>query len=333
MAETENSTRLRVLYLMKILLEATDEQHSLTMQEIIAALNGYGVSAERKAVYLDIESLRTFGLDIVCEKWDRNFHYSVASRDFELPELKLLVDSVQSSRFITQKKSGELIAKIERLTSKHEGKMLQRQVYVTERVKSMNESIYYNIDAIHNAISANRGIAFNYFSWNVKKEQELRHDGRLYYVSPWACVSDDENYYLVGYDREDSKIKHFRVDKMLNISILEEPREGKEVFDGFNLAVYTERRFGMFDGTEETVKLLCDNYLSNVIVDRFGRDVMMISVDDSHFTVNVRVAVSGQFFGWVFSLGGGVRILGPKPVLARMRQEAEKLAGLYASEE
>lgn len=329
MAETENSTRLRVLYLMKILLEKTDEQHSVTMQEIIGELHRCGVSAERKAVYLDIESLRSFGIDIICEKWDRNFHYSVASRDFELAELKLLVDSVQSARFITRKKSDELISKIERLASKHEAKSLQRQVYVADRVKSMNESIYYNIDALHTAISSNCQISFNYFSWNINKEQELRHNGRLYRVSPWACVSDDENYYLVGYDSEDAKIKHFRTDKMLNISILDEAREGREMFENFNLAVYTAKRFGMFDGKEETVKLLCENYLSNVIVDRFGKDVMMIKADEEHFTVNVRVAVSGQFFGWIFSLGRGAKIIGPDTVVERMREEAEALIARY----
>lgn len=184
--------RLKQIYLMKVLLDNTDETHSMTMPEIVTALNEYGISAERKSIYDDIEALRVFGMDIIGEKSGRTFMYHVGSRDFELAELKLLVDSVQSSKFITAKKSNELISKIEKIASKHEAKQLQRQVFVSERIKTMNESIYYNVDIIHSAIANNAKIRFQYFQWNVDKQQELRHDGEYYLISPWALTWDDE---------------------------------------------------------------------------------------------------------------------------------------------
>lgn len=323
------NSRARLLCVMKILSEKSDEEHGLDMCEILTELEKYGISGERKAIYRDIDALRDFGIDIITVKKDRNYFYYIGSRDFELAELKLLVDSVQSAKFITQGKSNELIGKIERLTSEPAAKKLQRQVYVTERVKSMNESIYYNIDALHNAISMNRRIAFRYFSWNVDKKQELRHDGALYRVSPWALLSDSENYYAIVYDSEDAGIRHFRIDKMLGIELLDEERDGRDVFDRFDMAVYQGKMFGMFVGTEETVKLRCENYLANVIIDRFGKDVILIRDGDEHFTVNVRVAVSNQFLGWVFSLGSGAKIAGPESVVGKMNDEIERLIRQY----
>ncbi len=317
--------RQRLLYVMKILMEKSDEDHLLTIQDILDGLNAYGVQGERKAIYRDIENLCEFGLDIISVKKNRNCYYYIGSREFELAELKLLVDSVQSAKFITKKKSGELIKKLEGLASVYEAGQLQRQVYVSERIKSMNESIYYNIDALHSAISGNCRIKFRYFSWNVNRQQELRRNGGYYVVSPWALMSDNENYYAVVYDSEDGKIKHFRVDKMLNIALLEEQREGREVFKQFDMASYAGKMFGMFGGEEESVKILCENYLANVIIDRFGKDVMLIKTDEEHFTVNVRVAVSSQFLGWVFSLGSGARIVGPESVVKRMREAAEAI--------
>ena len=229
MAERMNQ-KLKILYLMKILLEKTDETHSITVQEMITALASYGITAERKSLYSDLESLRTYGLDVIGVQENRNYYYHVGNRQFELAELKLLVDSVQSARFITARKSAELIHKIEGLASQYEASKLNRQVYVTERVKTMNESIYYNVDSIHTAISENAQIRFQYFNWNVDKEMLLRRNGGYYEISPWALTWNDENYYLVGYDSSETKIKHFRVDKMLHIEMLPEKREGREVF-------------------------------------------------------------------------------------------------------
>lgn len=330
MAKVSNQ-KLKIVYLMKILLEKTDETHSITMAEIISSLESYGITAERKSIYSDIESLRQYGLDIIGEQQDRTYYYYIGSRQFELAELKLLVDSVQSAKFITAKKSNELIKKIESLASKYEASQLQRQVYTTERIKTANESIYYNVDRIHSAIAANVQITFQYFNWDVNKKQALRRDGALYQVSPWALSWDDENYYLVAFDSVEDKIKHFRVDKMLRIELSSERREGKTSFLRFDIGAYAKKMFGMFAGEEENVKILCENNLAGVIIDRFGKDVMILKADNEHFYVNVKVAVSRQFLAWVIALGEGAKIVGPESVVDEMRREAQRLIEQYGS--
>lgn len=328
MAKLSNQ-KLKLMYLMKILLEKTDEEHSITMSEIIEALSAYGITAERKSIYSDIENLRTFGMDIIGTQEEGAFCYHVGSRQFELAELKLLVDSVQSSKFITARKSTELIKKIEGLASRYEASKLQRQVYVAERVKTMNESIYYNVDRIHTAIAGNARITFQYFQWNVKKEMELRRGGELYEVSPWALSWNDENYYLIGYDSRDKIIKHYRVDKMLHIKMTDKKREGKKTFHSFDMAVYTRKMFGMYGGREELVKLECENSLAGVMIDRFGKDILLAEVDEEHFSVNVTVAVSRQFLSWVIGLGEGVKIVGPESVVEQVNREIDRLIRQY----
>lgn len=320
---------MKILYLMKILLEKTDETHSITMREILESLEAYGVSAERKSIYSDIENLRSYGLDIIGEKEDKAYSYRVVSRQFELAELKLLVDSIQAARFITAKKSNELIKKLEGLASKYEASQLQRQVYTAERIKTSNESIFYNVDNIHQAIASNVQISFQYFNWDVNKKQVLRKDGALYQVSPWALSWDDENYYLIAFDSAEDKIKHFRVDKMLRIELLADRREGKLSFQRFDMGAYAKKMFGMFSGEEETVKILCRNELAGVMIDRFGKDVMLVKVDAEHFCVNVKVAVSRQFLGWVIALGDGAKIIGPESVVLEVKKEIERLAMQY----
>ncbi|MCD8122016.1 MAG: WYL domain-containing protein [Clostridiales bacterium] len=321
--------KLKILYLMKILLEETDETHSISMPEIIAKLSSYGITAERKSLYSDMESLRQYGIDIIGEHQERTYYYRVVNRRFELAELKLLVDSVQSAKFITAGKSNELIKKIEGLASKHEASQLQRQVYVAQRIKTMNESIYYNVDAIHGAIADNEQIRFQYFQWNVKKKTELRHNGAYYQVSPWALSWDDENYYLIAYDNAAGKIKHFRVDKMLRIESVKERREGREQFKEFDMAVYARKVFGMYGGREEIVKLCCENSLVGAIIDRFGKGVSIIKEDEQHFSVSVKVVVSNQFIHWVMALGAGAKIIGSESVVAEVKEEICRLAKQY----
>ncbi len=328
MAKSGNQ-KLKILYLMKIFLEKTDEMHSITMSAIINELKSYGINAERKSIYDDIEALRTYGIDIVGEQMEKTYFYRVVNRQFELAELKLLVDSVQSSKFITARKSNELIKKIEGLTSEHEARQLQRQVYVSERIKTMNESIYYNVDVIHSAISENVKIKFQYFQWTVQKTMELRHDGDFYQISPWALSWDDDNYYLIGFDDEVGIIKHYRVDKMLKIKLMKEKRKGKEHFKQFDMAVYAKKVFSMFDGEEQTVKIQLENRFAGVIIDRFGKTIHMIKKDENYFTVNINVAVSRQFLSWVISLGEGVEIIEPESVLEQMREEIRELSRRY----
>ena len=212
--------KLRTLRLMEILLERTDDTHMLNASELCTILDQeYGISTDRRTIYTEMEILDKFGLDIQ-QKKGKNPGYYIGARDFELPELKLLVDAIQSSKFITERKSNALIKKLEKLVSKYDAMKLQRQVYVSGRIKTMNESIYYTVDAIHNAIAQNKKIRFQYFQWNVKKEMELRHGGAYYHISPWGLSWDDENYYLIGYDSDAEQIRHYRVDKMQNTEIL-----------------------------------------------------------------------------------------------------------------
>lgn len=321
--------KLKLIYLIKIMLERTDEEHGLTMPEILATLEEYGVTAERKSIYNDFETLRTLEIDVIQEQQGKTFTYHVVSRQFELAELKLLVDAIQSSKFITEKKSKQLIKKLESLASSYEAKQLQRQVYVSGRIKTMNESIYYNVDEIHSAIASNKKIRFQYFQWNIKKETELRKSGQFYEISPWALSWDDENYYMIGYDSEAKKIKHYRVDKMLKSTCMDEAREGKELFDSFDIAIYTRKSFGMFGGEEQSVMLEFDNGLVGVVIDRFGKDIIIAPAGDNHFTIKVDVAVSNQFLGWVFALGDGAKILGSANVVEQMKELAKKAIEKY----
>ncbi len=328
MAKASNQ-KLKILYLIKIMMEKTDETHSITMTDIIAELEQYGVAAERKSVYSDIESLRQYGLDIIGVKEDRTFYYYVGKRPFELAELKLLVDSVQAAKFITAKKTNELIKKIEGFASMYEAAQLQRQVYVAERIKTMNESIYYNVDKIHAAIAQNRRIRFQYFQWNIYKEMELRKGGAYYEVSPWALSWTDENYYLIAFDNMQHKIKHFRVDKMIRIEITFGIREGRKTFYQFDMAVYAKKMFGMYGGEEQTVKLECENRLAGVMIDRFGKDMILKRTDEQHFIAKVKVAVSRQFLAWVMALGDGVKIVGPDVVVEQVKEEVRRFMRQY----
>lgn len=313
MARIENQ-KLKLVYLMQILEEKTDETHPLSTQQLIEELEKVGIQAERKSIYRDMDMLTEFGMDIIKTK-GRAGGYYLASRRFELAELKLLVDAVQASKFITTKKSRELIGKLESLCSKNEGKLLHRQVVVTNRNKTVNESIYYSVDMVYNAIASNQCVRFQYFDWSIEREMKLRHGGKYYEVSPWLLTWDDENYYLIAYDMERRMIRHYRVDKMLHISVTEQKREGRELFENFDIAAYSRKTFGMFAGEEETVTLLCEEHLTGVIVDRFGSEAALRREDVCHITARVHVAVSRQFFGWVTGLGNAVKIISPQRVV------------------
>ena len=321
--------KLKMLYLAKLFSEQTDEDHALTMPEIIAKLNGYDVTADRKTLYLDFEELRRFGMDIISEQRGHGTYYYLGAREFELPELKLLVDSVQAAKFITDRKSRELIRKLEGLVNTQQAQQLHRQVIISGRIKTMNESIYYNIDKLHAAINANVQIRFQYYQWNVKREMELRRRGAWYQVSPWCLTWDDENYYLVAYDAVDDKIKHYRVDKMLRITPSAEARLGQDKYREFDMAHYAKSLFGMYGGEETSVTLEGDNAMVGVLIDRFGKDIAIVPIDDARFEAKVTVAISPQFFGWIMALGRGIRITGPTPVVRRMRAEVKRLAEQY----
>lgn len=324
--------KFKILYLMRVFLEQTDEQHPMTTNQLIDYLSECGISVERKTVYDDIETLRIFGMDIVNRR-ERPSGFYLASREFELAELKLLVDAVQSSRFITSKKSGQLIQKLEKLTSVHDARLLQQQVVVDNRVKTVNESIYYNIDDIHTAITGNHQISFQYYEWTVSKEMRLRKDGERYRISPWGMIWKDENYYLIGVDEKSGVVKHYRVDKMRQIKVEEELRSGEEIFRDFDVAQFATRTFGMFGGREETLRIEFENRFIGVVIDRFGQDVVIHTKDEEHFTTMVRVNVSAQFFGWLAGLGPGVAIVGPDKVRSEYIQFLRKALDNYRTED
>lgn len=317
-------------YLMKIMQAKTDDQHSLTMPQIMDELEKYEVTAERKSIYADFQDMTDkFGIEIIKEQIGRETYYHVGSREFELAEVKLLIDAIQSSKFITERKSRELIKKLKSFVSEYQASQLQRQVFVQGRAKTMNESIYYNVDDIHEAIGANKKISFKYYRWNIEKKLEERNHGIVFTVSPWALTWDDENYYLVAFDDYDQKIKHYRVDKMKQIKILDEFRLGKDEFKDFDMAAYSKMNFGMYSGNKEKVKIEFNNYMVGVFIDRFGKDITIVPIDEKSSYIHVDVAVSPQFFGWILSLGNEVKVTGPDRVVDKMKSYVQGFIDRY----
>lgn len=323
-----SQVKLRTLYIMKMLLEKTDEKYTMSAADIDKALRDYGMSADRKTVYNDIETLREFGMDVLQTKGSSSGYY-IGSRKFELPELKLLVDAVQASKFISRRKSEELIRKLESLASEHDARQLQRNVFIYNRPKTGNETIYYNVDKIHTAILENRQIQYQYAEWTVKKELIPKKNGAVYTVSPWSLTWDDANYYLIGYDEAADCMKHYRVDKMQRTRVIGQERVGKERFQDFDLVEFSKKTFSMYGGHDEEVTLQCGNELIGVILDRFGTEVMIVPADEGQFRVRVLVAVSPQFFGWVTGIGVRLRIAGPERVQKEYKEYLEGIMEGY----
>ncbi len=313
MAKTYNQ-KMKLLHILRVLNEKTDENHYLTAAQLIEELDKEGIRAERKSIYSDIEELVEYGYDIIHVKSRVNGGYYMGSREFELAELKLLVDAVQASKFITKKKSEELIKKIEKLTSVYEAKSLQRQVYVTNRIKTDNEGIYYNVDDIHNAILNNKKIKFQYMDWAITKELKPRKNGQWYEVSPYALIWAEERYYLVGYSGNDEEIRHYRVDKIGKLEILNEKREGMDNPGTFDVAAYSNKMFGMYGGTAESVTIGFPQKMTGVFIDRFGKEIDIRKREEDYLSVRVSVVPSGQFYGWIAGLGKEVKIMGPLAV-------------------
>ncbi|MBR4656968.1 MAG: WYL domain-containing protein [Oscillospiraceae bacterium] len=303
-----SNQKLKLIYLLRYLERESDENHPLRIQDMQGELRRFDITAERKSLYSDIEALREAGCDIVQERGG----YYLASRPFELAELKLLVDSVQASRFITRKKSGELIEKLEGLTSVGEARQLQRQVFVLNRVKTMNESIYYNVDGIHTAIAEGKQIRFRYFDYDMDKTKVYRREGADYQVSPFALTWAEENYYLVAFDALSRQLRHYRVDRMSDLRETEETIEGEESFRAEDIARYATRVFGMFRGEERELRLRFHRHLAGAVLDRFGRELILVPDGKEHFTCTVTVAVSPQFYGWLCGFGGEAALVAPE---------------------
>ena len=328
MARAANQ-KLKLLYLARYLLRSSDEAHPATVAQMIGYLAMQDIAAERKSIYDDMEALRLFGLDVQTVRMGSATGYFIGERDFQLPELKLLVDAVQSSKFITERKSLELIRKLESLASEREAQELHRHVYVRGRIKTMNESIYYNVDELQSAIDSDKAITFKYFEWDREKRRVWRHDGKRYAVSPWALMWDDENYYLLAFDYGTGQMRHYRVDKMASIALGETARLGREAFEKLDMAAYTNTHFGMFSGDVQPVRHSFENALAGPVIDQFGADVSLVPLDEDHFSVTVNVAVNVQFFGWLSSFGTRARILAPASAAGEMARHLRTVAALY----
>ena len=309
MKASDLSGRLKILYLYKILWEKTDSEHALTMPQIQSELKKYGVEAGRKAIYEYIDALREFGAEID-SGLGKSSGYSLASRTFDLPELKLLADAVAASRFFTEKKARELVEKLETLCSEHEAGSIRRHVYIANRLTTDNERIYYNVNEIHRAIAEKRKITFRYFDYDLRKRKKYREGERV--CSPYALTWNEEKYYLIAHYEKYGGITHFRVDRMENVRILDEPAH--KMPRDFKLSEYMGSTFSMFSGEEETVRLRFKNTLINAVIDRFGRQITLVPDGDEHFTVKVPVRTSrpAPFFGWLFQFGTDAQILSPE---------------------
>lgn len=319
-----NNQRLKLFYLLDYLLEKTDETHTVKVQEIIEHFeNYYKIPVEQKTVCSDLHLLDEYGYETQYDGRTRGWRIIV--REFDTQELQLLIDSVQASRFITQKKAKELTDKLKAKASRFDRVLLERRCYVPNRVRSMNDKIFYSLDDLHIAIANDWQITFRYFYFTPKKERAYYK--KTYSASPYALLWSDNNYYLLAY--ESGKMKHFRVDKMDGIDIVHAKREGKEVFKDMKLNERSLRMFSMFSGKVQKVKIRFSNHLANVVIDRFGRDVVMVPDDEKHFTIHTDIEVSPQFFGWLCGLGRGARILAPAEVVEEMGNYVKVIAEMY----
>ena len=317
--------KLKLLYLKQFFEDKTDEEHPATMQQILDYLKANGVDAERKSIYTDLDALYSFGMDVRKDEYGKTYKW--LDRDIELPELKLIIDSVASSKFLPEKKSLALIKKLSKLCSDYQREQLTRQVRVLGRPKTMNNNVLYNVDPLHAAIAANTTVKFKYFHYNVKKEREYSRKGEVFEVSPWALLYDNDNYYLLAFI--EGEFRTYRVDRMANVEQGTEERKGKEEFEKMDMPAYSKTTFGMYNGKQEDVTMVFHNRMIDTVIDQFGKDVWLSKVDDWHFKVTVPVAVSPQFFAWVFGLGNYVTITEPESVVKQMKDMLGKVSKRY----
>lgn len=321
--------KLKLLYIRDYLLENSDEDHPVSVAGLIAYLKSRNIFVERKTIYDDIAQLQLYGDDILMKK-GKYGGYFYASRSFDLPEIKMLVDSVQVSKFLTESQSLELIKKIERLTNKFEAGDLHRQVVVHNRVKTEQTGIFNNIDHISNAINGNHTVTFKYFYYNMQKKPEYKNNGVKYEISPFCLLWEDENYYMLGYDPAAGKMKHYRVDRMKNVSAGGNPRQGQELYEKIDISSYNKKVFNMYHGDEKKVRIRFDKGLVNVVLDKFGQNTSIIpDRDGESFTITVDVDVSMQFYSWLIGLSGQCEVLEPQEARDELRRIGLAIAAQY----
>lgn len=330
---TSDSKKLTLIYLQQLFLEKTDETHYVRMPEILSYLASKEVFVDRRTIYTDLKLLDYTGFEIVGVQEKGGYKYHHPSRLFSTNELKFLIDSVAASKFLTEKKSKELITKIKTLGSTFDNESFNRNILLGKRIKSMNEKVLKNLDLIYAALSNNSQITFQYMKWNYQRQLEYFKDGQLYTVSPFAVSLSDDNYYLIAYDTTSNTLRHYRIDKMKNIKQTFEARTGKEYFKTFDIVDYTQKTFGMFTGKEETVTFEVYNSLAGVFIERFGEAVRLRkNLDNPHtFIARATVNISPQFYAWVFGLGKGVKILSPESVVTGFTEAAKEVLTKYQS--
>ena len=325
MAKSDNQ-KPKILYIMDYLQRNSREDHLIPASEITAMLErDYNISCDRKTVYSDVAALQEYGMDIISVP-GKNGGYYVASRNFELPELKLLIDAVQSSKYLTEKKSRELIEKLCKQCNEHDASLMRRNVLVSGRVKSMNETIYYNVDAIQEAIAQNKQISFRYFDWDFGGKRKYRD--KEYLASPYGLCQDNENCYLLAFS-ERHGITSYRVDRMSDITITSQKRIPCQELTGKALNEHANRLFQMYSGELVTVKIRFHKSLINVVVDRFGKDVMLIPDGEEHVNFTVNIAVSPMFLSWIIGFGAKAKILYPESVVEQCKQLCQETLNQY----
>ena len=328
--EKSESKKLIPLYLQQLFLEKTDKTHYIRMPEILSFLASKGIFADRRTIYTAISLLNSIGFEIVGVQEKGGYKYHHPKRLFDTNELKFLIDSIATSKFLTEKKSKELINKVKSLGSSFDIQSLNRNVLLDRRIKSMNDKVFKNLDIIYAAIAANRQINFQYLHWNPQRKLVSKTE-KKYIISPYAVSLTDDNYYLIAFDSNTSELRHYRIDKMLSVKITEYTREGKRLFQSFDIADYSKKTFGMFSGKEETVILEAANSLAGVFIDRFGESVAIRPNFDNPntFIVRISVYISPQFFAWVYGLGKDIKIISPKSIIDNFKTITENILNNY----
>lgn len=324
--------KIKLLYIIKILTELTDEEHPLSATEICQKLESYDVTAERKAIYDDINCLIDFGYDIIQTRVPKN-GYFLASRDFELPEIFLLGDAVRTAKFISEKKTRELTAKLDALTSRYQSKRNIRGIYIDGSGKTSNEEIFYNIDAINTAIEEGKKITFKYGRRTLKNGREIVTEYKEHIVSPYAMTWQDDHYYLIcNYDKYDN-LMNLRIDRIRAIKLTDAPirnfSEVSDYRDTFDVADYTKKLFGMFGGDMQEIKLRCNNAILEPVVDRFGKNIFITNVTDTSFDFTVKAAISDGLVTWIMNYADNIEVIKPTLLRDKIKDRADRVGNLY----
>lgn len=320
--KTKQDKKGRLLALREYLYKYTDEQHMVSTQELIDEMTRQGYPGNRKTIKDDIDVLKKFGMDIVTNVSRGNSFY-VGSREFEIPELKLLVDAVSSSRFISAAKSDQLISKLTKIASVYEQEFISPRIITSDRVKASNPQLFYVIDKLIAAVQQKKKVSFQYGEYDADKRMILRNDGEIYINSPYGCLWSDDFYYLIGYSEKHSKVVTFRVDRIVELEILDESICSEP--EGFNISDYAQTIVEMFDGEPQEVELVCDNELMKSVIDKFGNNIETERISDLQFKAKIKVSTSKTFYAWCFRFAGQMKIVGPKNVKDEYVEMAKKI--------